>query len=105
MKFNSIIFSSPLTCFFLGLFNYFVLNSIYVLLNIPLPDIVFNELSSIFNSTNTNLLSSLGIKVTVPPFTDELVDEDKALYFGISSDLISANYYPVALIIFNVILV
>jgi hypothetical protein len=69
-RFNAVVFSSPLTCFFLGFFNYFVLNSLYVLLPIPLPDLVFNELTSVFNSTNTNLLTSLGIKLSLPLLTD-----------------------------------
>jgi hypothetical protein len=41
-KFNMVVFSSPLTTFFLGLFNYFVLNSLYVLLNIEIPSLVFD---------------------------------------------------------------
>lgn len=69
-RFNAIVYSSPLTCFFLGFFNYFVLNSLYVLLPIPLPDVIFSELATVFNSTNTNLLTSLGIKVTVPILSD-----------------------------------
>jgi hypothetical protein len=104
-RFNAVVFSSPLTCYFLGFFNYFVLNSLYVLLPIPLPDLVFNEISSIFNSTNTNLLVSLGIKITFPLFTNELVDEDRPLYFGVSSDLLSTDAYPLCIIFFNAIIV
>ena len=99
------VFSSPLTCFFLGFFNYFVLNSLYVLLPIRIPDVIFSELDSVFDSTNTNLISFIGINLTVPLFTDELVDEIRPLYFGISSDLLSTNAYPLLIVLFNVIIV
>jgi hypothetical protein len=47
----------------------------------------------------------MGISINMLPLTDELVNENKALYFGISSDLISSDYYPCALLAINVILV
>ena len=37
----SLIFSSPLAAFFLSLLNYFTLSSMYVLLNIRIPKVVF----------------------------------------------------------------
>lgn len=100
-KFNLVVFSSPFTCFFLGFFNYFTLNSLYVLLNIQLPDIIFKELSSLYASSNANILTSFGISFSPPPFTHELVDSSRALHFGISSDLLSSNYYPIGLVLLN----
>ena len=40
----SILFSTPLAIFFISLFNYFNLASIYVLLDIPIPKVVFDYL-------------------------------------------------------------
>jgi hypothetical protein len=104
-RFNSVVFSSPLACFFLGFFNYFVLSSLYVLLNMPLPDVVFAELVSVFASANASLLASLGLKPALSPLTDELVREGRALFFGVSSDLVSNDAYAFALVVFNVVLV
>lgn len=103
-SFNLVVFSSPFTCFFLSFFNYFTLNSLYVLLNIKLPDIIFNELSALFASANANLLTSLRISFSPAPLTHELVDSSRGLYFGISSDFPSSNYYPFGLVFLNTLL-
>lgn len=100
-NFNLVVFSSPFTCFFLGFFNYFTLNSLYVLLNIQLPDIIFKELSALYASSNANLLTSFGVSFAPAPFTHELVDSRRALHFGVSSDLASSNYYPIGLVLLN----
>jgi len=40
----SVIFSTPLAGVFMSLFSYFTLSSIYVLLNMTIPDTVYNYL-------------------------------------------------------------
>lgn len=41
-------FSNPLATYFLSVFNYFSFSSIYVLLNIAIPEIVFKNLEKIY---------------------------------------------------------
>ena len=100
-NFNLVVFSSPFAGFFLGFFNYFTLNSLYILLNIQLPDIIFKELSALYASSNANLLTSFGISFSPASLTHELVDSPRALHFGVSSDLPSSKYYPFCLVFLN----
>ena len=98
-NFNLIVFSSPFVCFFLGFFNYFTLGSLYILLNIQLPDFIFKELSTIYASANANLITSLGFSFSPATVTRELVNSPRGLHFGVSSDLPSSKYYPFGLVI------
>ncbi len=101
-KIDVILLSSPFTCFFLGFLSYFTLSSLYVLLGMPLPDPVFNHLSSVYDLLGLNLLAFLGFQVEVAPLSDEMVDGDRALHFGLSSDLLSANYYALGIVLLNI---
>ena len=56
----SILFSTPLAAFFLRLFNYFTLNSLYVLLNIPIPQVVFDHLGNIYKACANDMLANFG---------------------------------------------
>jgi hypothetical protein len=53
----SIIFSSPLAAYFLSLFNYFTLSTLYVIVNIRLPWIVFYYLSLFYQACTGNIIS------------------------------------------------
>lgn len=56
-KVFSILFSSPLTAYFLSLFNYFTLSSYYVLVNIKVPQVVFQYLSNFYYSCTGDIIS------------------------------------------------
>ena len=64
-KFNMVVFSSPLASFFLSFFNYFTLNSLYVLLDIPLPKIIFDQFSGLYFALNQNMLNFFGVDATI----------------------------------------
>jgi hypothetical protein len=64
-KFNMVVFSSPLASFFLGFFNYFTLNSLYVLLDISLPKIIFDQFSGLYFALNQNMLDFFGVNFTI----------------------------------------
>ena len=49
--FFAIAFSSPAAGYCLSIFNYFSFSSIYVLLNVKVPAIVFNHFSQVFKSS------------------------------------------------------
>lgn len=87
----SIIFSTPLAIYFFSIFNYFTLSSLYVFLNIQIPYIVFNYLSILSKSVQSDLLSQIGLNISVPPFSNERVTDPRPLYFSVSSDLFSSN--------------
>ena len=77
----SIIFSSPLAIFFLSLFSYFNIASMYVLLDVKLPKIIFEYLSELFKSCSVDFLSQAGFAWRMQPWAEERVDESRALHF------------------------
>ena len=85
----SFIFSTPLAAFFLSLLNYFTLSSLYVLLDIRIPKIVFNYLEQIFKASSSDMPTQLGFTWKMDKWSEERVDEKRPLYFGITSDLAS----------------
>lgn len=98
------IFSSPLSAYFLSLFNYFTLSSLYILLDIRLPSIVFYYLSLFYQACAGNIISELNIMPSASPFSPERVIDFRPLYFNVSSDLYSANYTSFIVILANVLL-
>ena len=46
---TTITSSFPLSVYFLGFLNYFTLSSLYVLLNFPIPEEIYNYLSTIYS--------------------------------------------------------
>lgn len=53
----SVIFSTPLAIYFFSVFNYFTLSSLYVLLNIRIPEAVFSYLSLLEKACQSDILS------------------------------------------------
>lgn len=102
---NVIVFSSPFACFFLSFFNYFTLNSLYILLNIQIPNLVFEQFSSLFTSVNVNLLEYFNFNFPLTHLPHEQVNEERALYFGITSSLVNNLYYQVIAFVFNAIVI
>ena len=64
----------PLSIYFLGFLNYFTMCSLYVLLNFPIPEHVFNFLGLMYVQVNSDILSAFGVKIKVPGFSDERVN-------------------------------
>jgi hypothetical protein len=97
--------SMPITVYFLGFVNYFTLSSLYVLLNFPLPEHIYEYLSLIYNQINSNFLAVIGANIAIPPLSDEKVDRKKALFFGVSSDAASSDVLPFIFLVGNIALV
>ena len=53
--------STPVSIYFLSFINYFSLSSLYVLLNFPIPQHVYEYLAIIYQLINTQIIQSLGI--------------------------------------------
>jgi len=64
-----VVFSTPVTVFFLSTFNYFTLSSLYILLNIKLPYAVFSYISVLLNSAKINALDQLNIAPSITPIS------------------------------------
>jgi hypothetical protein len=87
----SVVVSIPLTIYFLGFLNYFVLCSLYVLLNFPIPEHVYKYLGSLYEDVNGNLFSIIGVTIQMDPLSDEKVTSNRGLFYGVSSDVLSGN--------------
>ena len=55
-KLFAVVHSTPFAGFFLSIFNYYMFTSIYVLLHIRIPYIIFFYFSTMFNSYQANVL-------------------------------------------------
>lgn len=63
--------SMPFTIYCLGFVNYFVMSSLYVLLNFPLPEVLFRYLSFSYEQINQNVLNLFGFEMTeMRPLSD-----------------------------------
>lgn len=100
----SVIFSSPIAVQFLSLFNYFMLSSLYVLINIRIPYKVFYYLSLFYSSCTSDIFSQLGLLQKIEPISYEKVTDSRPLYFSITSDLISANGVNILVVLGNIML-
>jgi hypothetical protein len=80
-KVFAVVHSTPLAAFFLSIFNYYMFTSIYVLLHIRIPYIVFYYFGMMFNSYQTNILQDLNLTIAMNPLTKERVTDQRALYF------------------------
>lgn len=85
----SVIFSTPLAGFFLSLFSYFTLSSLYILLNVDIPEKVSEYLEKLYESCNADILTQVGVGNLVGIYSNEKVNEEKPIRLGISSDLVS----------------
>ena len=54
-------YSTPVSIYFLGFINYFTLSSLYVLLNFPIPQHVYEYLAIVYQLINTQILQSFGV--------------------------------------------
>jgi hypothetical protein len=66
---NTIASSVPFSIYFLSFLNYFTLSSLYVLLNFPIPEQIYSQLSSLYSQINANLFQILDINIQPPPFS------------------------------------
>jgi len=99
------VFSSPLALFFLSTFNYFNLSSLYILLNIRVPIDIFNYFAPLFESLQSNVLNNISFLSDWKSISHERVDDLRALYFDVSSDLFSKCYLDTIIILGNIIVV
>jgi hypothetical protein len=74
-KMFTVIFSSPLALQFLSLFNYFMLCSLYVLINMKIPYEVFRYLSLFLTSASGNLLTFFNVQLDIDPLSAERVTD------------------------------
>ena len=56
----------------------------------------------LYNQLNKNLFETFGVTFEVSQWSVEKVDRDRAINFGISSDIISSNYTNVMLFVINI---
>jgi hypothetical protein len=101
----SLLFSSPLALLFLSTFNYFNLSSLYILLHIRVPYEIFNYFSQLFSSCQLNFVDRLEILPQFESFSTEKITDPRALYFGLTSDLISKNYSDLTVLFLNIMLI
>ena len=102
-KIFTVIFSTPLSIFYLSLFNYFTLMSLYVLLDVTLPDVVFDNLEIIYRSSMTDSLRKAGFSWRLPRCSEERVTDPRPLYFSVTSDLLPENFNKIILFVINVV--
>jgi hypothetical protein len=69
----SLIFSTPLTTFFLGTLNFFALTSLYIFLNINLPYPVYFYFSEIYKSCQVTILDQFGVTLPIQQWSTERV--------------------------------
>jgi hypothetical protein len=98
------LFSSPLAVQFLTLFNYFTLSSLYVLLNIRIPYPIFKYLSLLLKACQSDIFVQFGLSFSFPVLSKERVTDERALYFGIGSDILSNNNSFFIILLGNVLL-
>lgn len=101
----SVIFSSPLAVQFLSLFNYFMLSSLYVLLEIKIPHKIFYYLSRFYSSSTSDIFSQIGLFQRIEPISTERVCDNRPLYFKVSSDVLSTNFINLVVIVGNIVAV
>jgi len=87
----NVAISTPITVYFLGFLNFISTSSLYVLLNFPIPQQMYDYLSLLYTQLGSGLLTMMNINFSISPISDERVNNSRALYFGISSDLIPSN--------------
>lgn len=87
----NVAISTPITVYFLGFLNFVSTSSLYVLLNFPMPEQAYSYLSVLYTQLGPGIFTMLNLNVSVNPISDERVNNPRALYFGITSDLISGN--------------
>ena len=97
--------SIPLSVYFLGFLNYFTLSSLYVLLNFPIPKHIYLAFAEVYKQQNISILSLFGIDVTCAHQSDEKVDNNRAAFFGISSDIFSNHSVTFAVLLLNIIMI
>ena len=89
----------------MSLFGYFTLSSLYILLNIDIPEKVYDYLEKIYNGGTADLLTQFGVGDIVNRISDEKVLDEKPKSLGISSDLVSKNWKNFTIMIGNAIVV
>ena len=97
--------SIPLSIYFLSFLNYFVLSSLYVLVNFPIPKHIYIAFSEIYKQLNISILSLFGIDVNFVPLSEEKVDFDRATFFGVSSDLFSSHTVTFGVLVANLTII
>jgi hypothetical protein len=73
----SVIFSSPLAIYFFSIFNYFTFLSLYVLLNMKIPDVIFHYLSIVADACQSNIFRMFGFGLQIDKVTKERVNEER----------------------------
>jgi hypothetical protein len=71
--------ASPLIYLVLGNLQFFTISSIYALLNVPLPHIIYSTLQTTASSLNSNMFTTLKIGLNVPVLGEERVASEKCL--------------------------
>ena len=76
---------------------------VYVLLPYPVPEDLYDFLATLYKSVNSNFFSFVGIDLNVDPLSTEMVTSDKALFFKISSDVLSPNVGSFSLLLLKLL--
>ena len=97
--------SLPFSVYFLSFLNYFVLCSLYVLLNFPIPKDLYKYLALLYNKITQNLLAMYDIEPLISPLSSERVNSDRGLFFGISTNIFSNNIGNFAFLMGNIAII
>ena len=96
--------NSPFLIYFLGFLNYISLSSLYILLELPIPEHLYYYLKLLFANLNEDLLERFGLSEDIDPISPELVNRQRPLFFGISSDMISSSWSDTSIACINLTL-
>ena len=102
---TTIILSTPISIYFLSFINYYILCSLYVLLNFPIPEQIYRYLSLVYNQINVNLLSLFGDPIAISALGEERVNSDRATFFNISSEVLSSNIVAFIFMVGNIVII
>ena len=104
-RLHSSLQAIPISLYFLGFMNYLSLSSMYVLLNFPLPEHIYQQLSLTYQQISVSLLELVGFEVILNPLSDEMVKSNRGIHFGVKSDLLNSQTAAFMILAANVILI
>ena len=95
--------SNPFTYYFLGFINFFTISSHYILLNMPIPEALYNHLSAFYQQVNSNVIGRFW-KLAYSAPTQEMVNRSKSSTLGLTSDLATGQLANFLMSVGNIIL-
>jgi hypothetical protein len=75
----------------MGFVNFMAIVNFYILLDFPIPQHIYQYLSSFRKQKISNLLALAGADLSFSPISQERVDRVRPLFFGVTSDFVVAK--------------